>query len=117
MKAQLFAALLAVAGCATPSAPNDPTTVTPARGEFLTDQNTVGTDPVAGQTEKAGTTTTTAAETKSTASAERGERGMRSEGDVGGAVHVPASRAFAPPMLPPPTPRPVNTGDPCGWCR
>jgi hypothetical protein len=115
MKAQLVAALFAVAACTNAQTSNAVPRV-PARGELLVDEYTpeTSTDTAAmSQAEKTGATTTTSAHVRST-------EGVRRENDraAGDLPRVHETTAHVVPhALPVSRPHPSNPGDPCGWCR
>jgi hypothetical protein len=106
MKAQLFAALVAMAGCASTTVPPSVLDAADVRkGEAV--QITLGTNPIPVDV----VTTTAAAQAKPTTGV---PVGVAMDQDEGSPREITPAVREAPPSV---TPRPANTGDPCGWCR
>jgi hypothetical protein len=113
MKARIFAALF-VAACSAPPAMN-PSAVSEhtARGQYLVDQNTPAETASHGDALDRTTPKTTVAHATAAVTSDRAA--SRSDVDVS-PVQL-TSEHVAPEMAPVFSPRPINTGDPCGWCR
>jgi hypothetical protein len=118
MKAQVIASLLAIVGCTTlpPANPSSTSSAHGARGQYLSEQYTP--TETASPTQQEGDTTTnnpSAQVPSTTVATHGGDEASRYDGD-GPTVHA-ARESVAPPEQPVFSPRLVNTGDPCGWCR